>query len=195
MARIIFPNGLSKKELFGSGRGQIHVTKLADGRVTVKRHKTSYTVSEEFFMKRLEISPGYTDVGAYFKGFYWGTEQGMKEKDNIYQTNFNRAVRMKYGDASNKMQEYTRYMFSRLGRSGREKFTDLYPEDIEEIFQYEEESIKEWMEGGHTRYIQQGNQDINRIINDLESMFSPEEVEQMRKKFNYRYYQRRYGMT
>ena len=195
MARIIFPNGLSKKELFGSGRGQIHVTKLADGRVTVKRHKTSYTVSEGFFLKRLEIAPGFNDVGAYFKGFYWGTSEGIKEKDSIYQKNFNRAVRMKYGDASNKMQEYAKHMFKVLGISGREKFTDLYPEDIEEVFQYEEESVREWVEGGHERDIQQGNQDINRIINDLESMFSPDEVEQMRKKFNYGYYQRRYGMT
>ena len=71
----------------------------------------------------------------------------------------------------------------------------MYPEDIEEVFQYEEQNAREWSEYGHVRDIAQGNADINTLINDLESMFTEERVQEMRKKFNYGYYQKRYGMS
>lgn len=196
MARTIFPSGVFKQvEHFGSGRGQIKVTKLTNGRVLLKRFRTTYNVSEEFFLERMSKAVGYRDTGAFFKGFYWGTQEGIEEKDEQYQTNFNRAVRNKYGDASNKIQEYAKYMFKELGMDGRDDFTKMYPEDIEEVFQYEEQNAREWSEYGHVRDIAQGNADINTLINDLESMFTEERVQEMRKKFNYGYYQKRYGMS
>ena len=195
MAKIKFPRGFSNIEHFGSGRGKIHVSKLADGRVSLKRFRTTYVVDEEFYLERLSVAQGYADTGKYFKGFYWGTSAGMQEKDDIYTRNFNRAVRNKYGDASNKMQSYAKFMFKQLGMDGREQFSEMYPNDIEEVFQYEDRSNRYFGEEEYVRDIEQGNKDINTLINDLESMFTEEQVAEMRKQFNYGYYQKRYGMN
>lgn len=184
-----FPGGIKNAEHFGTGRGKIHATKLADGRVAVKRYRTTYVVSEEFYLERLSVAKGYGDTGKYFKGFFWGTEEGIKKKDSIYMKNFNRAIRTKYGWASPKLRNYATEMFKNLGMNGRDAFTDKYPNVLEEVFKYEDFTDPEY-EGDRT----QSNKDINYLITALESMYSSEEVQAMRQKFNYGWYQRRYGL-
>lgn len=189
MVGLKFPSGIKNIQHFGTGRGKIHVSKLVDGRVVLKRYRTTYVVSEDFYLSRLSIAKGYGDTGKYFKGFFWGTEEGIKKKDEIYMKNFERAIRTKYGWASPKLRKYATHMFNSLGIKGRDEFSDKFHATVEEVFNYEEFTDPE-----HTGDRKQSNKDINLLIIDLESMFTPEQVASMRETFNYRYYEKKYEL-
>lgn len=195
MARIKFPQGTFSKEHFGSGKGQIKVTKNANNTYTLKFGRKEYTVSTEFYLQRLAVQSGYFDTAKYFKGFYYGTQAGREQRDEQFKENFRRAIDAKYRDASPKMIQMARALFENMTLEQRERFAEENKTVVESFFDYEDK-VAGYYSSDYEPDREQANTDLNiDVIQVLIKEYPEWQQEEYRKIYNYAYYERRYNLN